>query len=138
MRVHVVEDDERLRGSLTRLLGAAGYLVMAWPDADAAVAAMTGGSLVEVVLADGLRTRDGDDLLDALLAAGTVAVAVRFGLGAEGPPHALEVIRLRMVGDSAAVLSAVARATSAAHMVNAGLAAAGLLPGDVDHVTGAA
>ena len=134
----MIEDDQHLRCSLERLLSAAGYQVRAWSAADAAVSAMIGATLVEVVLADGLRTTSGADVLDALLAAGVVAAAVRFGQGAEGPPHDLEIVRLRMVGDSAAVLQAVARAVDAAVRINTGLAAAGLLPVGGEHVTDAA
>ena len=129
MRVHVVEDDQHLRGSLERLLSAAGYQVRAWGDADAAVAAMTGAMLVEVVLADGLRTASGADMLDALLAAG-----VRFGSGADGPSHDLEIVRLTRITDSGEVLRAVARAAKAANDINVSIAAAGLLPAEVEHV----
>lgn len=134
MRVHVVEDDQHLRGSLERLLSAAGYQVRAWGDADAAVAAMTGAMLVEVVLADGLRTASGADMLDALLAAGVVAAGVRFGSGADGPSHDLEIVRLTRITDSGEVLRAVARAAKAANDINVSIAAAGLLPAEVEHV----
>ena len=128
MMVHVVEDDEHLRGSLTRMLSAAGYAVRAWDAVDVALLqALAGAGLVEVVLADGLRTATGADLLDALLAMGTVSAVVRYGSGAEGPPHDLEVFRLRRITDSGEVLRAVARAVAAAEGINAGLAAAGLL-----------
>jgi len=136
--VHVVEDDEHLRGSLARLLTAAGYLVRAWGEADAVVAAMSGAAGVEVVMADGLRTATGADLLDALVSVGAVAAAVRYGSGAEGPAHVLEVVRLRRITDSGDVLRAVARAAAAAAGINTSLAAAGLLPTEGERVTDAA
>lgn len=129
MIVHVVEDDEFLRGSLARLLAAAGYLVETWAEADPAVEAIRRSDLVPVVVANGLRDSSGRDLLDAIMEAGAVAAAVRFSCAAEGPAHTLEIERLRKPANAADVLRAVARAADAAWRINAGLAGAGLLGG---------
>lgn len=130
MIVHVLEDDVFLRGSLARLLTAAGYLVQTWAVVEEAVAEIARADLVPVILSNGVRDAAGRDALDALLAVGAVAAAVRFSCGAEGPPHVLEVERLRKPAETADVLRAVARAADAAWRINAGLAGAGLLGGD--------
>lgn len=121
-RVHVIEDDEFLRGSLLRLLADAGYTTLGWADADAAVAAVRD---LDLVVADGLRTREGEDVLDALLALGRLVAAVRFG-AEPGPEHPLEVVRLRKPSDRAAVLRAVGEAAGVMARVVAAAAGAGV------------
>ena len=105
-RVHVIEDDEFLRRSLERLLMSAVYEVLAWSDADEAVAAVRD---LDLVVADGLRTRAGADVLDALLDLGRLIAAVRFGFD-PGEPHPLEVARLQKPVDTVEILCAVAEA----------------------------